>query len=105
MSAPDDGFAVMRHDWHSQSYVEEWIARDLLRDEERRTRLRKMLSVAAFSPDTAISVLDVGGGYGMVTEEVLRAFPHARVTGSVRSVSGLATPPGSISAAYSSGLA
>ncbi len=49
-------------------------------DEERRTGLRKILSVAAFSPDAAISVLDVGGGYGMATEEVLRAFPHVRVT-------------------------
>jgi ubiquinone/menaquinone biosynthesis C-methylase UbiE len=39
-----------------------------------------MLSVAAFSPDAAISVLDVRGGYGIVTEEVLREFPHARVT-------------------------
>ncbi|HEX3410984.1 MAG TPA: class I SAM-dependent methyltransferase [Stellaceae bacterium] len=79
MSVPDDGSAVMRHDWHSQSYVEEWIARDLQRDEERRTRLRKMLSVATFPPDAEISVLDVGGGYGVVTEEVLRAFPHGQL--------------------------
>ena len=80
MRAATDSFSVMHHDWHSQSYVEEWIARDLQRDEERRARLRTMLSVATFAPDAAISVLDVGGGYGMVTEEVLRVFPHARVT-------------------------
>ena len=70
----------MHHDWHSQSYVEEWIERDLQRDEERRARLRNMLAVATFPADAAISVLDVGGGYGVVTEEVLRAFPQARVT-------------------------
>ena len=80
MRSTTDRFSVTHHDWHSQSYVEEWIARDLPRDEERRTRLRKMLAVATFAPDAAISVLDVGGGYGVVTEEVLRAFPHARVT-------------------------
>ena len=70
----------MHHDWHSQSYVEEWIERDLQRDEERRAWLRNMLAVATFPADAAISVLDVGGGYGVVTEEILRAFPQARVT-------------------------
>jgi ubiquinone/menaquinone biosynthesis C-methylase UbiE len=73
-------FSVMHHDWHSQSYVEEWIEHDLQRDEERRARLRNMLAVATFPANAAISVLDVGGGYGAVTEEVLRAFPQARVT-------------------------
>jgi ubiquinone/menaquinone biosynthesis C-methylase UbiE len=80
MAATTRSFSVIHHDWHSQSYVEEWIERDLQRDEERRVRLRKMLAVATFPADAAISVLDVGGGYGVVTEEVLRAFPQARVT-------------------------
>jgi ubiquinone/menaquinone biosynthesis C-methylase UbiE len=80
MGAATQSFSVMHHDWHSQGYVEEWIERDRQRDEERRARLRNMLAVATFSPDAAISVLDVGGGYGVVTEEVLRAFPQARVT-------------------------
>ena len=79
MNAETQSFSVMHHDWHSPGYVEEWIARDLQRDEERRGRLKRMLAVAKFSPDAAISVLDVGGGYGVVTEEVLRAFPQARV--------------------------
>ena len=80
MGAATQSFSVMHHDWHSQSYVEEWIERDRQRDEERRARLRNMFAVAPFAPDAAISVLDVGGGYGVVTEEVLRAFPQARVT-------------------------
>jgi ubiquinone/menaquinone biosynthesis C-methylase UbiE len=80
MRSTTDGFSMMHHDWHSPRYVEEWIARDLQRDEERRNRLRGMLSVTAFAPDAAISVLDVGGGYGVVTEETLRTFPNARVT-------------------------
>jgi ubiquinone/menaquinone biosynthesis C-methylase UbiE len=80
MSAETRNFSVMHHDWHSPSYVEEWIGRDQQRDEERRARLRRMLAAATFPSDAAISVLDVGGGYGVVTEEVLRAFPQARVT-------------------------
>ncbi len=39
-----------------------------------------MLSSAPFPPDAEPKVLDVGAGYGVVTEEVLKAFPHAQVT-------------------------
>jgi ubiquinone/menaquinone biosynthesis C-methylase UbiE len=80
MGAATQRFSVMHHDWHSQNYVEEWIEHDLQRDEERRSRLRNMLAAATLAPDAPISVLDVGGGYGVVTEEVLRAFPQALVT-------------------------
>jgi ubiquinone/menaquinone biosynthesis C-methylase UbiE len=72
--------SVSEHDWHSPSYVDWWIARDQDRDAIRRQRLQAMLSHAKLAPDAEISVLDVGGGYGVVTEEVLSAFPRARVT-------------------------
>jgi 2-polyprenyl-3-methyl-5-hydroxy-6-metoxy-1,4-benzoquinol methylase len=80
MSSTRDGILVDHHDWHSASYVGEWIARDVTRDEERRARLRQMLAAAPHPGDGAITVLDVGGGYGVVTEEVLGAFPGAVVT-------------------------
>ena len=80
MASSTEGRAVDRHDWHSPGYVDEWIARDRQRDEERRKRLRDMLSYAPYPANAEIAVLDVGGGYGVVTEEVLRAFPRARVT-------------------------
>jgi trans-aconitate methyltransferase len=80
MGAATQSFSMVHHDWHSQSYVAKWIERDLQRDEGRRGRMQNMLAVAAIPPDAAISVLDVGGGYGVVTEEVLRACPQARVT-------------------------
>jgi SAM-dependent methyltransferase len=80
MSATQGDFSTREHDWHSESYVEWWIARDAGRDTERRQRIREMLAHAGFAPDAEIAVLDVGGGYGAVTEEVLRAFPAARVT-------------------------
>jgi ubiquinone/menaquinone biosynthesis C-methylase UbiE len=67
------------HDWHSTDYVGWWITRDVSRDAERRERLRAMLTQAGFAADAEISVLDIGGGYGVVTEEVLTAFPRARV--------------------------
>ena len=80
MAATETDFSGVEHDWHSQSYVDWWIARDEGRDAERRQRLRHMLSQAGLAGDAAAAVLDVGGGYGVVSEEVLAAFPRARVT-------------------------
>jgi ubiquinone/menaquinone biosynthesis C-methylase UbiE len=39
-----------------------------------------MLSFAPFPREAKLEVLDVGAGYGVVTEEVLQAFPAAHVT-------------------------
>jgi len=68
------------HDWHSQTYVDYWIKRDESRDEERRPRIRQMIEMAKLPYEAELAVLDVGAGYGFITEEVLRAFPRARVT-------------------------
>jgi ubiquinone/menaquinone biosynthesis C-methylase UbiE len=38
------------------------------------------LELASLERDSAVAVLDVGGGYGVVSEEILRAFPQVRVT-------------------------
>ena len=80
MAATETDFSRVEHDWHSESYVDWWIARDEGRDIERRQRLRDMLSHAGLARDAEAAVLDIGGGYGVVSEEVLSAFPRARVT-------------------------
>ena len=68
------------HDWHSSDYVAEWIAHDVTRDPVRRPRLRDMIAAAALPREAPLAVLDVGAGYGAVTEEVLQLFPAAQVT-------------------------
>jgi trans-aconitate methyltransferase len=60
--------------------VDDWIGRDFQRDRERRPLLQQMLARPSLTRDAEIRVLDVGAGYGVVTEEVLRRFPQARVT-------------------------
>jgi 16S rRNA G1207 methylase RsmC len=37
-------------------------------------------TLASLERDSAVAVLDVGRGYGVVSEEILRAFPQVRVT-------------------------
>jgi ubiquinone/menaquinone biosynthesis C-methylase UbiE len=76
----DDARPHAPHDWHSGAYVDDWIKHDIARNDERRPRLKRMMALAPFPRDATISVLDVGAGYGVVTEEVLGAFPNARVT-------------------------
>jgi SAM-dependent methyltransferase len=80
MASEASGRPSMHHDWHSADYVADWIVHDTARDPERRPRLQQMLEMAPFPRDAAPEVLDVGAGYGAVTEEVLKAFPKARVT-------------------------
>jgi len=80
MPAQPKPFRPFPHDWHSTDYVSGWITHDVARDLERRPLLRQMLSDAPFPRDAALNVLDVGAGYGVVTEEVLGAFSAARIT-------------------------
>lgn len=80
MASEARGRPSMHHDWHSEQYVADWIAHDVARNPERRPRLQEMVAAAPFPRDAAIEVLDVGAGYGAVTEEVLKRFPNARIT-------------------------
>jgi ubiquinone/menaquinone biosynthesis C-methylase UbiE len=73
-------FNIHEHDWQSRTYVDRWIDEDVTRDAERRPVLRKMLSLTPFAKRDPIRALDIGAGYGVLTEEVLRAFPKAQVT-------------------------
>jgi ubiquinone/menaquinone biosynthesis C-methylase UbiE len=68
------------HDWHSAAYVDGWIARDLEREGRRRPILAKMMALAPFKSNEALRILDVGGGYGAVSEAALEAFPKAKLT-------------------------
>ena len=80
MPTDTKAFSLGPHDWHSSDYVSEWITRDATRDRERRPLLQQMLSAAPLPHDAALQILDVGAGYGVVSEEALQAFPAARIT-------------------------
>ena len=67
------------HDWQSQEYVDYWIGRDVTRDDERREHLLRMAALLPYEPDAEIRVLDVGAGYGAVSQAVLETFPNAHV--------------------------
>ncbi len=68
------------HEWLSAEYVDHWISTDVTRDSERAPMLRRMLTLSGFAPDAELQVLDIGGGYGVVSKVVLEALPNAQVT-------------------------
>lgn len=67
------------HDWQSRPYVEQWIASATARQETRRPELRRLISLLPCSRAEPIRVLDVGGGHGEVTMQVLEEWPNATV--------------------------
>lgn len=68
------------HDWHSAAYVSDWIEGDATRDAERRPLLRRLAGLIPPTAGRPHRVLDVGGGYGALTAEVLDHWPEAHVT-------------------------
>ena len=64
------------HDWHSTDYVDEWITSDATRDDERVPVLRRMVELIPHPVEGALRVLDVGAGYGLLSEQVLARFPR-----------------------------
>lgn len=67
------------HDWHSPAYVEDWINQDVTGDERRRPALRRMAALIPGGLGDPVRVLDVGGGYGALSLEVLDVRPLATV--------------------------
>jgi tRNA (cmo5U34)-methyltransferase len=67
------------HQWHSAEYVEDWIDHDMTRDDERRPLLRRVAALLPATQNPPLRVLDVGGGYGAFSAEVLGQRPDAHV--------------------------
>ncbi len=67
------------HDWHSWEYVDRWISTDASRDAQRKPLLQRVASLILRPTNVAIQVLDVGAGYGALSEQVLERFPRAHL--------------------------
>lgn len=65
------------HDWTSETYVEEWVRRQQAEDPARAERFQLMCDLLPFADDAAVTIVDVGTGYGPVSEFILDRFPHA----------------------------
>ena len=65
------------HDWASDTYVEEWVKRQQTADPARAERFQLMCDLLPFPTDAPVTILDVGAGYGPVSQCILDHFPNA----------------------------
>jgi tRNA (cmo5U34)-methyltransferase len=72
---------VTRHGnpWRTVEHAREWIARLDREPRDRSEELRTLVSLLPFERSAAIQVLELGAGHGVLTTQVLDAFPLARV--------------------------
>jgi cyclopropane fatty-acyl-phospholipid synthase-like methyltransferase len=65
------------HDWSSPEYVSDWAKRQDTREADRQEVFRLMAKTLPYEKDAAIRILDIGAGYGALTQFMLNYFPNA----------------------------
>lgn len=65
------------HDWASDAYVDAWVHRQQTVDPTRAERFQLMCDLLPFAADATVTILDVGAGYGPVSQFLLDRFPNA----------------------------
>jgi SAM-dependent methyltransferase len=65
------------HDWTSEAYVDEWVRRQQADDPRRAERFQLMCDLFPFPNDARVAILDVGAGYGPVSQFILDRYPNA----------------------------
>jgi SAM-dependent methyltransferase len=77
---PAPGPLLGGHDWHSPQYVHTWIERWQTYSAERRAQFEMLADCIPHPREAALTILDVGAGWGALTRHLLGVFPAARVT-------------------------
>jgi ubiquinone/menaquinone biosynthesis C-methylase UbiE len=65
------------HDWESSDYVSGWAKRQEDREAGRQNAFRALAKTIPNDQKAAIKILDLGAGYGGLTQFLLRHFPNA----------------------------
>ena len=65
------------HDWSSRQYVSEWAEGQDQREVDREKIFSTIARVISNNPQTALKILDLGAGYGALTQFLLNHFPKA----------------------------
>ena len=65
------------HDWSSQQYVNQWAQGQDKREVEREEIFRLIARTLSEDPQAHLKILDLGAGYGALTQFLLTHFPKA----------------------------
>ncbi len=66
------------HDWSSQQYINQWAEGQDKREVEREEIFRLIARILSDNSQAALTILDLGAGYGTLTQFLLKHFPNAR---------------------------
>jgi ubiquinone/menaquinone biosynthesis C-methylase UbiE len=66
------------HDWSSQQYVDQWAEGQDKREVEREEIFHLIARTLSDDLQAALTILDLGAGYGALTQFLLKHFPKAR---------------------------
>ena len=69
------------HDWASDTYVDEWVRRQQSEDPARAERFQLVCDRFPFPREAAVTILDLGAGYGPVSAFILDRYPNATCIG------------------------
>lgn len=65
------------HDWHSKEYVIRWAERQNSNAPHRNQAFELVAETIPYSKTAPIKILDIGAGYGGLTQFLLEHFPKA----------------------------
>lgn len=65
------------HDWHSADYVTNWARGQDRKEKERGKAFRALVETIPYGKTARIKILDLGAGYGALTQFLLERFPRA----------------------------
>jgi ubiquinone/menaquinone biosynthesis C-methylase UbiE len=65
------------HDWASPEYVSNWAASQDQKEAQRQEAFGVMANSIPFDKSQPIRILDLGAGYGALTQSLLERFPNA----------------------------
>lgn len=65
------------HDWDSKEYVTDWADRQDERETERQHIFQRIADTLPYEKTAKFSILDLGAGYGALSQFLLDRFPHA----------------------------
>ncbi len=66
------------HDWNSKNYILDWAKRQDERKADRRRQFEFIADLIPFDRAAPIAILDIGAGYGALTQFLLRQFPNGK---------------------------
>jgi len=67
------------HDWDSADYVSNWAQDQDQKEASRQKAFGSLADAIPYDKAQAITILDLGAGYGALTRFLLERFPQARV--------------------------